>query len=369
MYITRLKLNNIKCFSEVDLDLSRSDGSYAGWTVFAGKNGTGKSTILQTAAMSLTGFGEGLFEPESFLRKGAGSWEASMKLGRGAHDTRIETKDPLWCSLTWRPGFRKEDRVTQGIEYLPQPGWYLAGYGPFRRLSGQTSEALELMARSTWPSRVLTLFRSDASLAESVTWLRDVDYRSLKGSETERYRKLKKDALRILADGLLPDDAEVEDVDTDGLKVKLQGESITLDQLSDGYRAVTALVVDLLRTMFQRFGQLKVAESAEGAYPVVLHDGVVLIDEVETHLHISWQRQVGFWLKKHFPNIQFLVSTHSPYVCQAADERGLIRLPDPRCPDERVEHVDDNLFRTIVNGTPDDAAVSNFKRVERMPRY
>ena len=49
------------------------------------------------------------------------------------------------------------------------------------------------------------------------------------------------------------------------------------------------------------------------------YEGVILIDEIDAHLHPAWQKRIGFWLKAHFPNIQFIVTTHSPFICQAAD--------------------------------------------------
>ena len=55
--------------------------------------------------------------------------------------------------------------------------------------------------------------------------------------------------------------------------------------------------------------------------------GVVIIDEIDAHLHVSWQRRIGSWLTSHFPNIQFIVTTHSPYICRSADLGALIRLP------------------------------------------
>jgi predicted ATPase len=58
--------------------------------------------------------------------------------------------------------------------------------------------------------------------------------------------------------------------------------------------------------------------------------GVELIDEVDAHLHPEWQREVGFWLKRHFPKIQFLVTTHSPSICQAAAPNGLF-VSSPTC--------------------------------------
>jgi predicted ATP-binding protein involved in virulence len=46
--------------------------------------------------------------------------------------------------------------------------------------------------------------------------------------------------------------------------------------------------------------------------PVISSPGVVIIDEIDAHLHVSWQKRIGGWLKTHFPNIQFIVTTHSP---------------------------------------------------------
>jgi hypothetical protein len=53
----------------------------------------------------------------------------------------------------------------------------------------------------------------------------------------------------------------------------------------------------------------------------------VLIDEIEAHLHPKWQWEIPDWLKVHFPKIQFIVSTHSPLVAQAADPNGVFILP------------------------------------------
>lgn len=57
--------------------------------------------------------------------------------------------------------------------------------------------------------------------------------------------------------------------------------------------------------------------------------GVVLIDEVDAHLHPSWQRQIGPWLTRLFPHVQFIVTTHSPYVCQSATRGSVWVLPAP----------------------------------------
>jgi predicted ATP-binding protein involved in virulence len=88
--------------------------------------------------------------------------------------------------------------------------------------------------------------------------------------------------------------------------------------MSDGYRAALALLVDILRHMIQAFGVENLVEEANGRRQIS-HSGVVLIDEIDAHLHPEWQREIGFWLKRHFPKVQFLVTTHSPIILQAAD--------------------------------------------------
>lgn len=123
--------------------------------------------------------------------------------------------------------------------------------------------------------------------------------------------------------------------------------------------------MDIVRQLYLCFGELKIKTSKDdlGSFQQVLHDGIVLIDEVELHLHVSWQKRIGFWLKRHFPNIQFIVTTHSPFVCQAADLRGLIRLPAPG-EDRPAEHVSEDLYNTVVNGSVDDAVLTELFGLE-----
>ncbi|MBC7274006.1 MAG: AAA family ATPase [Streptomyces sp.] len=95
----------------------------------------------------------------------------------------------------------------------------------------------------------------------------------------------------------------------------------------------------------------------------VLEPGVVLIDEVDAHLHVTWQRKIGDWLRAHFPNIQFIVTSHSPYICQAADEGALIQLPGPE-EDRPPAVVPEDLYRRVVYGSADDAALSELFGLE-----
>ena len=112
------------------------------------------------------------------------------------------------------------------------------------------------------------------------------------------------------------------------------------------------MLVDLLRHIVNVHGAEGLVEEVEGSL-IVPHSGVVLIDEVDAHLHPEWQRKIGFWFKKKFPNIQFIVTTHSAMICQAADEDGLFYLPPPGCDDE-AEQIKGQDYLHIIRGKPDE---------------
>jgi len=66
----------------------------------------------------------------------------------------------------------------------------------------------------------------------------------------------------------------------------------------------------------------------------VIVPGVVMIDEIDAHLHPTWQKKIGFWLTEHFPNFQFIVTTHSPLICQASAKGSIFLLPRPGTEEE-----------------------------------
>lgn len=103
------------------------------------------------------------------------------------------------------------------------------------------------------------------------------------------------------------------------LWVSKAGQPLVLQQLSDGERAFLAMLGDLVRRLALANPELE--------DPLQGH-GVVLIDELELHLHPRWQREVVDKLRTNFPNIQFIVTTHSPFVIQSLRPGELIPL-DP----------------------------------------
>ena len=95
------------------------------------------------------------------------------------------------------------------------------------------------------------------------------------------------------------------------MKIDKQGKSLNVSQLSDGEKCTMALFGDLARRLTIANPNLK---------NPLLGEGVVLIDEIELHMHPSWQRTILKNLKNTFPNIQFIITTHSPIVLNEIDD-------------------------------------------------
>lgn len=391
MYISRVRLENIRGFSgrrNVDLTLTRPDGSHAGWTVLAGRNGSGKTSLLRAIALTVGGprVVPGLMpDLRSWMTVGSKDAAARLQLVSAPEDFQPDGSpraQELEIALDWLVDVDRETSrpnsqpVTGSDKKIFKPtiakahtvmtpwqadpiGWFCAAYGPFRRLVGGSGETQRLMSTPGPSARLASLFYEDAALTEGVQWLIDKHLRGLEGKGWAD--DLKEAAVAILADGLLPDDYEVSDVDSDGLWVMSRGRKFSLREMSDGYRSIAALVVDLIKQTHDTFGDLHFEVRA--GVPMITAPGVVIIDEVDAHLHVSWQREIGVWLKTHFPSFQFIVTTHSPYICQAADPGGLIRLPGPS-EDEPPQVVDQDLYDRVVYGSGDDAVLSDLFGLE-----
>ncbi|AFY54522.1 putative ATP-binding protein involved in virulence [Rivularia sp. PCC 7116] len=101
------------------------------------------------------------------------------------------------------------------------------------------------------------------------------------------------------------------------MTVKKQDRELNVNQLSDGEKCLLAMVGDLAR---------RLAIANPGLEDPLLGDGIVLIDEIELHLHPRWQRDIIPALKKTFPNCQFIVTTHSPQVISHVRAEGVFIL-------------------------------------------
>lgn len=375
MYIGKIALKNIRGFTDLQFDLARCDGTYAGWTVFTGSNGSGKSTLLKAIAVALVGKDTARALQPSFnrwIKDDAGDGESSIQLdlvrriedealtGSGREPAadqfpakivlRNGTKEPVLSAVIPR-GKQKTYSTPERTIWSPDvKGWFSCGYGPFRRMFGASPEATRQMVAPT-TERFVTMFQEAASLAEVDLWLRNLKHKEFekKIAETEQLGLV----LELLRDELMPNQITVDRVDSDGLWLKdRNGVQLPWGEMSDGYRAAAALLADILRHLIGTFGLEGLTEETQGGKKIIKRSGVVLIDEIDAHLHPAWQREIGFWLKRHFPNIQFLVTTHSPLICQAADPNGIFVLPEPGS-NEKPFPLDDNDYRKVITSRPD----------------
>jgi len=204
--------------------------------------------------------------------------------------------------------------------------------------------------------RFVTMFQEAASLFEVDQWLRNLSHKKLEGktAESDQLDLL----LEILRDDLMPNQITVDRVDSDGLWLKdRNGLQLAWSEMSDGYRAALALLADILRHLISAYGVDGLAERGEDGKLRITRSGVVLIDEIDAHLHPEWQREIGFWLKRHFPKIQFLVTTHSPIICQAADKNGLFVLAEPGS-DAKPRQLTRDEYNKVIASRPDTILLS-----------
>ena len=236
MYIHKIKLTNIRGFKSLEFDLQRPDKSYAGWTVFTGDNGAGKSTLLKSIAIGLTGRdtarslqpsfnkwvrhdapdSKGHIELEivrvkkddalSGVGKSPGDkFPAMLLLENGSKETSLKVEMP-----EGRPkSYQTPERT---IWATGSTGWFCCGYGPFRRVFGESPIAQRLMSAPS-TERFVTMFEEAASLAEVDRWLRELDHKKheMKAAERSQLSIL----LQMLRHDLLPNQISVDRVDSD----------------------------------------------------------------------------------------------------------------------------------------------------------
>jgi len=155
----------------------------------------------------------------------------------------------------------------------------------------------------------LTLFKSEYDLKDPLKWLQYLDYKKQSGEEGIITVEKAKEILRYL----LSSDVEIE-ITPDRVTFYQKGSEATFEQLSSGYQGVIIFICDLIARLAEN--QPEVSSMAE-------FRGVVLIDEVELHLHPKWKYNFMQKLREALPNIQFIVTTHSPTVILGAGQEAV----------------------------------------------
>jgi hypothetical protein len=370
MYLTRFTIENIRAIRKLEWEVAPERAP--GWHVILGDNGSGKSSVLRSIALGFVGPSEmGALRQDWSRWQRRGGWSEIRltvvpdprldkfkdKKPRGKTSSLAAIVDlssvsdehvnPRWfLSIGSMPGYSDpREHVWSG-----GPGWFSASYGPFRRFSGGDEAYEKLFATSPRLARHLSVFDESVALTEGLRWLQQLQFKKLEGdpegSLLEPLRKF------INQPDFLPHSARLEKITSrEVLFVDANGYHVPVEELSDGYRSILSMTFELIRQLAATYGPKHVFHPKDPTRVNV--PGVVLIDEVDAHLHPTWQRKVGLWFRKHFPKMQFIVTTHSPLVCQAAEEGTVWRLPRPGTEEEAQQVTGVELDRLIFGNVLD----------------
>lgn len=376
MYIHRVYLHTIRSIAR--LSIAFDPDAYAGWHVVLGENGSGKSTLVRAIALALSGPNEA-----AALRQNWNDWlppDQHLGLIRVLidHDPTIDkatgkgrlSKDSyITARLQLRSSQSSVGRTTElvaGPHATPDPfrhiwgtgtGWFSASYGPFRRFTGGDKSFEKLFYTNRRLAAHLSAFGEDVALTECLSWLISLRIKQL---ENRPEGDLLTHVTSFVNDsGLLPHGTALDRVTSDSVTFKDgYGQIVAAPQLSDGFRSVLSLTFELIRQLSVTYGQNAICSAIRTGRKAIALPGVVLIDEVDAHLHPTWQQRIGTWFTSAFPEIQFIVTTHSPIVCQAAACGSVWRLPSPGQGGEPYR-VKGDEFNRLVYGSVLDAYDTN----------
>jgi len=344
MYVESISIERFTCFRQVQTTLVvPGDGSPEGLdnvNLVLGVNGAGKTSLLR--ALALSTLGELLMQsgmvPRHLVRRGKKS-----KATLGSHVRLTAPQDssegaPLSKRVVVTHVSRRGDQeiiVPARLHAMNEeemnekraskwnddwyrddsPAWLMLGYGATRRVD--ISEVFDPQAqrrqRNVRYQRIAGLFEDHIALVPLHVWLPASDRR---------------DEVIALIDRLLPEGDEFRG-ERDGYEMAFRiagSEPLPFSALSDGYRAYLALVGDMLYHL---------AEVTPAGQALTDMTGVVLVDEIDLHLHPSWQRTVVPQLARTLPRLQFVLTSHSPLVVSTLRPENILVM-------EREETTPDN---------------------------
>jgi len=315
VYIEKIVLKNFKCFTDVTVNFGNENfidkveiETYnEPWKLFLGENGVGKSSILKAITIALCG--ENYFENLGIT--------ASSLLQRNKKNGFIilflkGEENPIKVNFD-------NNKITSSIK---EPKANLIGYGSVRLLPKERKLLPEKFRQGGIKAQ--NLFDYSVSLINADKWL------------LERNEKDFNRAAISLKDLMLLESGAVLKRDTNKGKIFiLNGDSqINIDELSDGYQSVYSLAIDIMASFVREKISYDIAE------------GIVLIDEIGTHLHPRWRMEVVTQLRRTFPKIQFIVTTHEP-LCLRGLRQGEVTV--------LTKDWDNNVY--VISDLPNPAAL------------
>lgn len=355
MRLTKLRFFNFRCFADRELDLSPQ------FNLLIGENGTGKTAALDAMAVAIGSWFLGLSGVKTRHLLQSDVRKQTFMLGdepdlQRQYPCWVEAwgdvlgKDLYWCrelqgeggkttlreasdikSLSKQTG----QRVRKGEEVtLPLISYY--GTGRLWQLPRQRKpkKGVEPKPKTRLEGYKLSV-DPRCSPKDLIAWLVREEFIAFQKKQERPTYQLVRDAISSCLEGPSPKiwfDAEHQDV-----LVTFDGSQfLPFNSLSDGQRNVLALVGDIA---------VKAATLNPHLGYKVLTDtpGVVLIDELDLHLHPKWQRRIIDDLKRVFPKIQFIATTHSPFLIQALKPGELVNLQPPKEGSVQSEYADKSV--------------------------
>lgn len=358
MKLVRLHLQNFRCFERLVVDFDPK------LTVIVAENGAGKTSILDALAI---GFGRFLTKLPGV--KGVGTKDSDLLIDKNEHrapflhvgwEVILNNKQPL----NWAGGRRRTSNISSsdiraGITdelaevaknalkpidayaaslseadakgeafFLP----VIAYYGTNRAIREEVQRRRNFRKEFSRFDALAGALDPDSRFKAAFEWftaMEDVERREKETRRNFDYRLPVLDHVRTAISRMMGDCSnprtEIRPLRFLVDKRMANGvvKSLRVTQLSDGYRVVLGLVMDLARRMAQANSQL--ATNGHNIVNPLDLAAIVLIDEVELHLHPGWQQRILGDLTRTFPSAQFVVTTHSPQVLTTVDS-GCIRV-------------------------------------------
>ncbi len=311
MFLKSIEIRDLRSIDHVSIDFSTGDKKLRKRTVMLGVNGCGKSTALRAIALLLAGsdsLAELLKEPDRWIRNKKQKATISGVLVTKAGEERtiaLELKRGLNIRETLRHNEAGLTELDEALKHADR-NYFVMGYGVTRRPSLSAKEFSQITERGFTHPRaraMATMFAPEATLVSFEQWAMDVDYRGGKESTA---------ILRQAMGKLLPG-MKFEGIDRKRRELifKTIDGSVPFQQLSDGYQNMANLCGDMLYRITNTFEDYKTPMKTRG---------LLLIDELDLHLHPIWQRQLVEFLSTALPNLQIVGTSHSPMIAQQLRE-------------------------------------------------
>ncbi len=367
-----IRLDSYRCFDELRLSLEEDT------TVLFAENGGGKTALLTALAMGLAVFQAG---SPGTLKLDARRDPTMRTLDEQGRPEPVGACEVAWTadvgeskSVTWSRAVRpasgrarnRPHALFDALERVRVPGerWPLFAWYGVDRLGRQPGRRRKVeRAGDRWEAYASSL---DPNLDEAplLQWLEDETVGDMVRREHDEPERFFHTAVMEATVRATPGVANAwYDPAKRGPMVLFEdGHAAPWSELSDGYHVFIALVADVARraVMLNEFDGAGAPERVEG---------VVLIDEIDLHLHPRWQRVALPRLRSVFPRLQFIVTTHSPQVLSSAENRQVRRLIDGRLQEHGVfvEGRDTNAILRDLMRTDDrdDKGAVELNRLHR----